>query len=165
MADDVQITAGSGTAIATDDVGGSHYQKVKLVDGTADSSTAIPGDSTYGLDVDVTRLGRSISKAHATGSGAISGSFSAGSATKKVASVTVHLSGAPTGTGNLTITLDTTGTAYEALYLAQSMVGVTDFVWFPDGEVFLISGDALLIQYPNPDGKTYGLQVTLELVA
>lgn len=43
MADNLSITAGSGTTIATDDVGGVHYQKVKLVNGTADDATAIPG--------------------------------------------------------------------------------------------------------------------------
>jgi hypothetical protein len=41
VADNVAITAGAGTTIATDDVGGSHFQRVKLVDGTLDSSTAI----------------------------------------------------------------------------------------------------------------------------
>lgn len=56
MADNVPITAGTGTNIATDDVSGVHYQYVKLVDGTADSSAKIGGDATNGLDVDVTRL-------------------------------------------------------------------------------------------------------------
>jgi hypothetical protein len=56
MADNVAITAGSGTSIATDDVSGVHFQKVKLIDGTADGSAAIAGDATYGLDVDVTRV-------------------------------------------------------------------------------------------------------------
>jgi hypothetical protein len=56
MADNVPITAGSGTTIATDDVSTVHYQKVKLVDGTADSTAAIAGDATNGLDVDVTRV-------------------------------------------------------------------------------------------------------------
>jgi hypothetical protein len=41
MADNVAITAGSGTSIATDDVAGVQYQRVKLTDGTADSSTVI----------------------------------------------------------------------------------------------------------------------------
>lgn len=41
MADNVAWTAGSGTTIATDDVSGAHYQKVKLFDPTADSSTGI----------------------------------------------------------------------------------------------------------------------------
>lgn len=56
MADNVAITAGSGTSVATDDVAGIHFQRVKLVDGTADSAAAIPGDAANGLDVDVTRV-------------------------------------------------------------------------------------------------------------
>jgi hypothetical protein len=46
MADNVAITAGSGTSIATDDIGGAHYQRVKPafgVDGSAvDVSTTNP---------------------------------------------------------------------------------------------------------------------------
>ena len=56
MADNVAITEGAGTTIATDQVDSAHYQLVKLVDGTLDSTAGIPGDATYGLDVDVTRL-------------------------------------------------------------------------------------------------------------
>lgn len=43
MADNVTLNSGSGGAtLATDEVGGTdHYQKVKLADGTADSSTMI----------------------------------------------------------------------------------------------------------------------------
>jgi hypothetical protein len=55
MADNISITAGAGTTVATDDVSGVHFQRVKLVDGTLDSSVAIAGDATNGLDVDVTR--------------------------------------------------------------------------------------------------------------
>lgn len=55
MADNVSWTAGSGTTVATDDVAGVHYQRVKLVDGTLDGTGAIGGDATNGLDVDVTR--------------------------------------------------------------------------------------------------------------
>lgn len=51
MADNVAITAGAGTTVATDEVSAVHFQKVKLVDGTADSSAAIPGDATNGLFV------------------------------------------------------------------------------------------------------------------
>jgi hypothetical protein len=53
MADNVAITAGSGTTIATDDVSAVHFQRVKLVDGTLDSTAAIPGDATNGLYVNV----------------------------------------------------------------------------------------------------------------
>jgi hypothetical protein len=46
MADNVAITAGSGTTVATDEVGGAHYQRVKMVwgaDGSAnDTSAAAP---------------------------------------------------------------------------------------------------------------------------
>ena len=56
MADNVAITAGAGTTIATDDAGGAQYQRIKLTDGTADSTAAIAGDATNGLDVDVTRV-------------------------------------------------------------------------------------------------------------
>ena len=56
MADNVAITAGAGTTIATDDIGGTHYQRIKLVDGTLDGTDAIPGTAANGLDVDVTRI-------------------------------------------------------------------------------------------------------------
>lgn len=76
MADTIAVTAGSGTTIATDDCGGIHYQRVKLVDGTADSTALIAGDATNGLDVDVTRvipgtsathLGKAEDAAHSSG--------------------------------------------------------------------------------------------------
>lgn len=53
MADNAEINTGSGTVVATDEgVGGEHYQKMKLVDGTADSTAVIPGSATKGLYVD-----------------------------------------------------------------------------------------------------------------
>lgn len=59
MADNVTVpTTGTGTAtpvIATDDVSGVHFQRVKLVDGTLDSSTAIAaGNGTNGGALRVT---------------------------------------------------------------------------------------------------------------
>lgn len=50
MADNVAITAGSGTAVATDEVavnGGTtaHVQFVKLVDGSSNGTTGLPGDA------------------------------------------------------------------------------------------------------------------------
>ena len=44
MADNVAITAGSGTTIKTDDVSGVHYQQVKLVDGTLDATAVVAVD-------------------------------------------------------------------------------------------------------------------------
>lgn len=58
MADNVAITAGSGTNIATDEVAGTleHVQLFKLAISADGSRTLIPADATNGLDVDVTRL-------------------------------------------------------------------------------------------------------------
>jgi hypothetical protein len=76
MADTIAVTAGSGTTIATDDCAGVHYQKIKLIDGTADSTAVIPGDATNGLYVNVTKnvpgtgatnLGKAEDAAHSSG--------------------------------------------------------------------------------------------------
>lgn len=54
MADNVAITAGSGTPIATDDIGGTHYQRVKVTfgaDGLAsDVSASAPLPVTSPLE-------------------------------------------------------------------------------------------------------------------
>lgn len=44
MADNLDITEGTGTTVKTDDIGGVHYQQVKLVDGTLDSTAVIAVD-------------------------------------------------------------------------------------------------------------------------
>ena len=77
MADGVDISAGSGTKIATDDAGASgHVQIIKLAISADGSATVIPADATNGLDVDVTRvipgttataLGKAEDAAHASG--------------------------------------------------------------------------------------------------
>jgi len=45
MADNVEITAGSGTPIKTDQIGTDHYQRMKLTDGTPDSETLVRAKS------------------------------------------------------------------------------------------------------------------------
>lgn len=53
MSDNVQITAGSGTSVATDDIGGVQYQRVKVshgADGSAsDASSSSPFPITQGV--------------------------------------------------------------------------------------------------------------------
>jgi hypothetical protein len=68
MADNVAITAGSGTTIHTDETASGHIQIVKLADGTADSTARIPGDATNGLDVDVTRVSGNVTVVQSTAS-------------------------------------------------------------------------------------------------
>ena len=46
MANNLTITEGAGTTVATDQVGTAHYQKIKIVDGTADSSNPMLVDVT-----------------------------------------------------------------------------------------------------------------------
>jgi hypothetical protein len=52
MANDIAITAGVGTNVATDDVSGRHYQLVKLVDGTEDGTERIAATAARGMSVD-----------------------------------------------------------------------------------------------------------------
>jgi len=54
MADNVNITSGAGTTIATDQCGTDHYQRIKLTDGTADSITPINTD--VGAKVNALRI-------------------------------------------------------------------------------------------------------------
>lgn len=55
MPDNVPITAGTGTDIATDEISSVHYQRVKLVDGTLDATTAIAaGNGVHGGALRVT---------------------------------------------------------------------------------------------------------------
>jgi hypothetical protein len=56
IADNVELDPGSGGAtVATDDVGGAQYQRIKLDGGGDGAAAPILGDSANGLDVDVTR--------------------------------------------------------------------------------------------------------------
>lgn len=64
MADGVQITAGSGTTILTDDTGvGGHAQVMKLAISADGSGTLVPADATNGIDVDVTRVSGTVTTA------------------------------------------------------------------------------------------------------
>lgn len=49
------VTVGAGTPfdVATDDVGGFHYQLLKLVDGTENGSERIGGSAAFGLHVEL----------------------------------------------------------------------------------------------------------------
>lgn len=79
MADNVNITAGTGTVIATDQVGTDHYQKVKLADGTADSSTMVNsgnGAATNALRVTLANDSTGVVSATSTGNVAHDGADS-----------------------------------------------------------------------------------------
>lgn len=56
MADNIDITPGSGKTIAADDISGVLHQRVKISLGADGAAADCPGDGTNGLDVDVTRV-------------------------------------------------------------------------------------------------------------
>lgn len=56
MADNVLITPGAGATIASDDVGGVQYQKIKLDMGGDGLTVPLVGDATFGLPVDIKRF-------------------------------------------------------------------------------------------------------------
>lgn len=81
MADNVQITAGSGTAIAADDISSVWYQRVKLTDGTADATTAIAaGNGVHGDALRVTVASDSTGQVKLAAGTAEVGKLAAGSA-------------------------------------------------------------------------------------
>jgi len=101
-------------------------------------------------------------KDYVTGSSAIALSVSIIKPTK-VIGLTLHLSAAPSTGENFEIKLNANvGTAYDAVLhsVDLSTGSTTDLIWYPDGDLFLETGDALDISYPNTDAGTYGLQVT-----
>jgi hypothetical protein len=146
MADDVEITAGSGTIIKTDQVGTDHVQYVKLMDGTADGTGVIAGSAAKGIDVDVTRIANNIDISAATGTGAITLSKTAATKGDKLVMVSLHLSSV-TGTSEaFTATLDANaGAAYDTLLLSVNPcnLGITDYVWIPDQGIYLDASDAI----------------------
>lgn len=139
MADNTTLNLMSGgDVIATDDVSGVKYQRMKLVDGTLDSTAAIAGDATYGLDVDVTRLpaeGFISTNNSSTAALGISGVFTGTSdEITNYSSVTVYVfADVASATDGLSIQQSSNGTNWD----------VTD--------VYTI---------PASTGKTFGVQCT-----
>lgn len=101
MADNIITPAtGSGDAtpvVATDDVSGVHFQKVKLAVGTADSSSMIPSDATAGLKVD---LGADNDVSIITGQAGIAGGTGVDGATVPRVTLATNVA-LPAGTNNI----------------------------------------------------------------
>jgi len=57
MADNIPITAGSGTTVATDDIGGVHHQLVKIEFGAADAATQVSAANPLPVVSTATGLG------------------------------------------------------------------------------------------------------------
>ncbi len=85
---------------------------------------------------------------------------------RRLVSVTVHFAVAPSSAGSLTITLnDAAGAAYDTILVSANMIGVTDYFYAPTTvDILLNAGDSIDVAYANPDGRTYGAQVKLEII-
>lgn len=123
MADGVEITAGAGTKILTDDTGAAgHAQVVKLAISTDGSGTLVPADDTNGIDVDVTRVSGNVTVVQATASNLnanVSGTVTANAGTGNfvvtqgtaanlnatvVQGTAANLNATVVGSGNFTVT-------------------------------------------------------------
>ena len=85
----------------------------------------------------------------------------------RLISVSVVFNIAPTTSENLTIILnDALGDVYDLLLytLDVSAGATTDILWQPDEELMLVSGDAIDVNYPGSDARTYGLVFTVKRV-
>ncbi|MBU1173445.1 MAG: hypothetical protein KKD44_28075 [Proteobacteria bacterium] len=81
---------------------------------------------------------------------------------RRLTDVHVHFDVAPAAAANLTITLNAVATApYDTLLSTASMVGLTDYVWFPNGDLWLAGGDSIDVAYANADARTYGVTITM----
>lgn len=66
----------------------------------------------------------------------------------KVKAVILHASAAITQT--VTVMVDSkTGATYDTVLDKQALVANTDYVWIPDGDLLLDSGDELLVTCTN----------------
>lgn len=106
MADNVAITAGTGTDIATDQVTGTneHVQLMKLAISTDGSRTLVPADSTNGIDVDVTRVSGNVTVVQGTASNLnanVSGTVAVTQSTAANLNATVTVSGVVDVEGNV----------------------------------------------------------------
>ncbi len=151
MADNVPITAGTGTDIATDDVGSVHYQRVKLDGGGDGAAAPILGDSSNGLDVDVTRLGGLgfISTNNSTAATLTSGSVFTGTAddVTDYASATVTLfADVASATDGLSMQQSSNGTNWD----------ITDVYTIPasTGKTFHLPCSARYIRVVYTNGGT-----------
>lgn len=76
MANNVNITAGVGTPIATDEIGGVHYQRVKLAVGGEDSAADVSAQAPMPVGVPVASLVATSSVNATTSATAIAGDSS-----------------------------------------------------------------------------------------
>jgi len=77
----------------------------------------------------------------------------------QILGVYVHADADP-GANNLTISIDSQiAAAYDTILVVQSMNGVTDYFWLPDGELILHGSEDFIVSAANVVGVTFGITV------
>lgn len=147
----------------------AHQQRAALISGEDPDGNTIPGPPVN-LQVGAAAVSGTnpvpvgagtLTKTVATGVGAIATS-AAISADARLAYVALHFSAAPTTSQNVTVTLNSVdGAAYDTVLdsVDPSAGAVIDFLYEPEGSLFLFSGDAIDVSFTNTDGRTYGLRI------
>ena len=109
---------------------------------------------------DESLMGKNYSTQTDTGSGAIATSISVAS-DFDVPLITIKLSAAPTSAGSITVSFDAqTGANYDTELKSVSPVGSTS-IFIEDLKGFE-EGDAVKVEYSNPDGVTWYLTANIE---
>ena len=174
MTDNIQLNTGTGgSTLSTDDVAGIHYQRVKLIDGTADSLTEIKANNGVAANaLRVTIASDSTGQVKlADSSGTAIGEVSVGSATTSAgdlakASDAVHASG-DVGVQMLAVRGDTpanlsgTDGDYEPLQVSAgrlwtSVVGDAAHDAAVSGNPVLIGGEAKETDGTDPGSVAEG---------
>lgn len=99
-----------------------------------------------------------------TGSATIAVSYQS-STTFWFTGVTMHLDSAPTSSEDFTITLDATaGATYDTVLFRRdlSVNSDTDIFYYLENPLACASGDAIDVDYPNTDTKTYGIRIVVK---
>lgn len=143
MADNVPITAGSGTTIATDDIGGVHHQLVKVEFGAADSATQVSAANPLPTTMPATGIGSLTAVPAGTTNGTPIGTPPAGAVGVRIylptnASVTFTVAGAQPGgapTNTFTVSNSTTGPNWDESLNGQNLyitatTGAPLFRWY-----------------------------------
>jgi len=136
---------------------------VYISGGTITAATDISGQSVFTVPSHV------VTQALATGSGVVNLTYTASSPERAVVDcITYHATSGTTTSSELKVTLQYGGTSSAfftklfSLNMAKDVV--TDIYWIPQTEVWLVSGDAINMSFPNTDSCAYGAMIRVRQV-
>lgn len=128
MADNVDITPGAGATVATDEVGGFHYQKIKIAFGANDSATNVTSVSGLPVEIIAAALptGAATSAKQDTGNSSLA-SIDGKITTVNTGAVVVSSSALPTGaaTAAKQPSIGTAGSASADVITVQGIAAMT----------------------------------------